>query len=154
VAQDKRVERMRQRTDAVERGYWQEFGLAVCHPLGLGQGLARGTVAIAARVIRVTREATLRTLFGVPAELGGAADRHIVHDLMSGRRHRRGGTIRLAREAEDVRDFPRGCAALCPPCGVAAGWYRGHGPPPLEWAAGCRHARDRRGYGCWPGACG
>ncbi len=153
MAQDKWVERMRQRQDAVARRHRQEFGLAVCDPLDLGQGLARGTVAIAARMRGVPLKATVRTLFGVPAELGGAADSKSVEDLVSGRRHRRGSTIRRAIEAEDVRDFPLGDAALRPLCWVAAGWYWGQGPTPPERAAGCRHARDRRGYGCWRGAC-
>ena len=155
MAQDMWVARMRQRQDAVALGYGQAFGVAVCHPRGLEQGLALGPVALAARVRGVTLAAPWRALFGVPAALGGAADRPIVHDL--GRRPwpRRGGTIRRTREAEDVRDFPLGRAARRPSGGwVAAGAYRGHGHTPLEWAAGCRPAKDRRGYGGRHGVCG
>jgi hypothetical protein len=78
VAEDQGVERMRQRQEAVARRHRQACGLAVCAPRDLGQGLARGTVAIAARMRGVPRKATVRTLFGVPAELGGAADSKIV----------------------------------------------------------------------------
>jgi hypothetical protein len=50
-------------------------------------------------------------LIALTAVAVGEAD-VAVTPLVSGRRHRRGGTIRLAIEAEDVRDSPLGCAVL------------------------------------------
>lgn len=83
----------------VEIEYWQECGLAACDPLGLGQGLARGTMAIAARVVGVSLEATVRTLCGMPAERSCATDHEVVHDLVVGRRQEMSGAVRLAIEA-------------------------------------------------------
>ena len=108
MAQDKRVELMRQRKDAVEIGDWQECSLAVCPPLGLRQGLARGTVAIAARAISVACEATLGTVFGMPTELRGTTGDEGVEHLVLSRRHPMGLPVGVAVEADDVGDFPPG----------------------------------------------
>ena len=48
VGQDERIEFMWKRKDAVEIRHWQERGLAVCDPLGFGEGLTLGAGAIAA----------------------------------------------------------------------------------------------------------
>ncbi len=48
VDQDERMERRRERQDAVEIRHGQALGLAVCDPRRLGHGLTRGTVAMAA----------------------------------------------------------------------------------------------------------
>ena len=60
----------------------EQFRLAVLQPLDLGEGLTLGAVAIPAGVLGVALERTLRTSFGVSAELGGPAGHDIVHDLL------------------------------------------------------------------------
>jgi len=86
--EDERMECMRECKDAMARGHRDEVGLAVCDPLRLGEGLTRGTVTIAARVIRVALKAALWTLFRVSPEVGGATDDAIVHHLLMTRRTR------------------------------------------------------------------
>ena len=75
IAQDQRVEGVRQCKDGVKVRDREKFGLAIGHPLGFGEALALGTVSIAARVVGVALKAALRTLLHVPAKLRRATGR-------------------------------------------------------------------------------
>jgi hypothetical protein len=50
--------------------HWQQFRLPSLEPLGFGQTLALGTVAVAARVINGDLMSAVITLVEVPAERG------------------------------------------------------------------------------------
>jgi hypothetical protein len=146
VPEDERVERLGQRTDAVEIRPWQACSRAVFPPLGPGKRLTLRTVAMTARVVGIAFAPPVRPLCSMPAEWGGTADSKGVEALLRGGRHRLGGTIRLAIAAEDVRDCPRRGAGLSLPWRwVAAGGPRGHALTPLGGAGGDQHARDHRG---------
>jgi hypothetical protein len=72
IAQDERVEAVRQGKDGVKVRDREQFGLAISYPLGFGEALALGTVPIAARVVGIALEAALRTLLDVSTKLGRA----------------------------------------------------------------------------------
>jgi hypothetical protein len=108
--------------DGVQRGHGQAFRLAVFQPPRLGQGLARGAVAIATGVVGLPLAPTVGAVFGVPTALGSTADRTIVHDLLLGRRHGMRRTVRVSIQVEHVRHFPPRDALPLRPCHrVAAG---------------------------------
>ena len=65
--------------DAVEVTHWQEFRLACRQPSGLGQGLALGTMPIAAGVVDRALVVAGITLLQMAAQIGGAADLDGVH---------------------------------------------------------------------------
>lgn len=106
VDQDERVEFVGEGKDQVKRGHGKQRSFAVLQPLGLGEGLTRGAVAIAARVLRVPLAPAVWTPLGVSTALGGTAGHKIVEDLLMGRRHGRHRTVRLSIQAADVRHFP------------------------------------------------
>ena len=122
VGQHECIERVWQGKDGVQRGHGQAFRLAVFQPLRLGQGLARGAVAMATGVVGLPLAPTVGAVFGVPTALGSTADRHSVHDLLMGRRHGMRRTVDIARQTENVRHCPPRCALPPRPSSrVAAG---------------------------------
>jgi hypothetical protein len=66
IAQDQRVEGVRQCKDGVKVRDREEVGLAVGHPLRCGEALALGTVPIATGVVTDAFRPTAQTLFDMP----------------------------------------------------------------------------------------
>jgi hypothetical protein len=127
VAQDKCVEFMGEGKDAVEIRHLKEFGLSVFKPLGLGERLALGTVAIATRVGGIALAATLLALFGVSPEFRRPTDHDVMHDLVVGWRHGVSRAIGWTIETEDGSDFPLGGTTVRFACRrMALGCKRGH----------------------------
>ena len=116
VGQDKGVECVRQRANGVKIGDGEQVRLAGFHPRDLGACLTRGARAIAACRRGVALEPTVGAAFGRPSELRATTDRHIVHDVLMGRWHGMGCTVRVSREAEDVSHFPPRGVVVCSPC--------------------------------------
>src|SRR5687767_2543623 len=108
IAQDERVEGMRQCKDGVKVRDREKVGLAIGYPLGFGEALALGTVPIAARVVGVALEAALRALLHVPAKLGRATGRNGLQDPLLARGDRMGLPIAVAIQPDDVGHFPAG----------------------------------------------
>ncbi len=65
--------------DAVEVTHWQEFSLACRQPSGLGQGLALGTMPIAAGVVDGALVVAGITLLQMATQVGSATDLDGVH---------------------------------------------------------------------------
>jgi hypothetical protein len=155
VAQDQRMERMRQRKDAVAIRHGQACGLAGVAPLRLGQGLTRGAVAIAAGVRGRALKAAWRTLFGMSAERRGTTDHESVHPFVMARWPRMGGAIGGPRMPQDVGTFPR-CSAWLRPrrhWGTAGG-VRRHNVTPSADRGERQSTRDRTDWAPWPAAGG
>jgi hypothetical protein len=93
VDQDERIERMRERKDAVDIRHGQACGLAGFDPLRLGQGLTLAAVAIAAGVRGIALKAALRTLCGMSAERSGTTDHDSVPHFVMARWHMMGGAL-------------------------------------------------------------
>ena len=70
VLEGKLSERIREGEDYVVVGHREQFALASFKPLGFGQRLALGTVAVAARVINGELMSALIALVEMPAERG------------------------------------------------------------------------------------
>jgi hypothetical protein len=87
----------------------QEFGLTLFQPLGRGEGLAFGAMAVPARVVCITLVATLITSLEVTAERRGATPLDIPQHplLLRGQRGRMRSAKFLAMGAHDIGDFPR-----------------------------------------------
>jgi hypothetical protein len=155
VGEDERVERRRQGKAAVAIGHWQQCGWSRFEPCCRGEGLARGTVAMATRVGRIAREATRPARCRLSPALRGPTGQEGLPHLLVGGRHGGGGAGCLARAAPAVGDFPRWSGVLCPAYGgVAAPGERGQGRSPRQGAAGYRPAKEPRGAGCWRGGGG
>lgn len=82
VAKDQRVEFVRQGHHRVEVGCGQKISLPCFDPVGLGYGLALGTVTVATRVVGVAFETALWTLLGVATQLSRAAGHDGVDHLV------------------------------------------------------------------------
>ena len=137
VGEDERVERRRQGKDTVAIGHWQQCGWSRFEPCCRGESLARGTVAMATRVVRIALEATRPALFRMSPALRGPTGQEGLPHLLVGWRHGGCGAVCLARAAPDVGDFPRWSGVLCPAYGgVAAPGERGQGRSPRPWAEG------------------
>ena len=84
VGEDQTVKLMGQGKDQMEVSYGQKLRGLLLKPLGLGQRLALGTVAVTAGVIsRVLKAATV-ALLEMPSHLSGAADLDGPHHLEMG----------------------------------------------------------------------
>src|SRR5215467_1585285 len=135
IAQDERVEGVRQGKDGVKVRDWEQVGLAIGHPLGFGEALALGTVPIAARVVGIALEAALRALLDVSTQLGRATGGDGLQDPLLARGDRMGLPIAVAIEPDDISYFParrrglspsgsrwattmRGGHGITPPCGA------------------------------------
>ena len=108
ITQNQRIELVRQGHHGVEVGCGQRLSPPGFDPVGLGYGLALGTVTISARVVGVAFKATLWTLLGVATKLGRTTGHDGVEHLVLCRRNGMGLPIALAVEAKNVGDFPRG----------------------------------------------
>src|SRR2546426_2316248 len=106
VPQDEGVEGGWEGEDRVKGRDREQCRLAVLQSLAGGEGLTRGAVAMMEGVLGVALARTLRTSCGVPAELGGTADRDIVHDLLMLRWNGMGGAGGFPREAADIGHCP------------------------------------------------
>jgi hypothetical protein len=100
-----RSKHLRKGKDDVEVLDWQEFCLAGLEPLGLDQGLALGTVTIAARVVGEPFVPASVTLVPVAAQCGGPAKFDGAHDTSLARQQGRTMDFPVLRTvaAEDVR---------------------------------------------------
>ena len=156
VAHEERIEVVRHGKHGVAVGRGEPLSLPRCHPLGRGPRLTFGTVAIPARAIGIALNAALRTPLCMPPKLGRATGHEGVDALLLGR----GAPIALpggvAREAEDVGDFPPrsvGAWRAVPGMGTAH-----HGrpcrTPSQPWAGRPDPPADRMGGGPWPRAAG
>jgi len=76
------IQKRRERENKMEIGNGQEFGLAFVEPSRLSQGLAFGTMAIAAGVVGLFLVAAGTALINMSAELSGAAANQIPDDAM------------------------------------------------------------------------
>src|SRR4029453_2140961 len=102
IAQDEGVKRVWQRKHGVKVRDREEVGLTVCDPLRFGEALTLGTVPIAARVVGVALEATLRALLDVPAKLSRATGRDGLQDPLLARGDLMGLPIAVPVEPDDV----------------------------------------------------
>ena len=117
VLQAQTGERLWQRKHDMEILARQEFGLTLFQPLGSGQGLALGAMAIRARVVRVAFVAALVTSFQMAAERRRAAQFDSAqHALLArGQRGRMRPAKLVAMGAHNIGDFqcrPHGSAGL------------------------------------------
>jgi hypothetical protein len=112
IAQDERVEGVRQGKDGVKGGHREAVGLAVGHPLRFGEALALGTGPIATRVVGVALEAALRPLLHVPAKLRRATSRDGLQNPLLAGGDWMGLPLAVAREPDNVGHFPAGWGGL------------------------------------------
>ena len=146
VAQDERVKVMGEGKDRVKIRHGQERSGAGLDPACGGQRLTLGTVAIAARALGVAFEAAPGTAFGMAPELRGATgDDGVEHPVLS-RGYPMSLPVGVAREANDIGDFPLG--PLRPRCSVSCMGTGGGGEhgltPRVREADPRRSPTDRR----------
>jgi hypothetical protein len=79
IAQDQRIEGMREGQDRVKVGRRQEFRTPGRYPVGFGDRLTLRAVTVTARVVGIALEAALRTLLRVAPELRRATGHDGVH---------------------------------------------------------------------------
>ena len=105
IALGERVERMRQREDHMEVLDGQQFRAAGVEPADLGEGLALGTVAVAAGVVADLHGAAGVTRVAMAAERGGPTRLDGVHGAALGAGERVGLPIRRPVGAEDLGEL-------------------------------------------------
>ena len=84
VGENQAVEKVRQGEDQMEVSHRQKLSGLLLKPLGLGQRLALGAVAVTAGVISRVLKATSVALLEMTSQLLSAADRNGAHDLFVG----------------------------------------------------------------------
>ncbi|MBE3065010.1 MAG: hypothetical protein IMZ69_08325 [Spirochaetes bacterium] len=108
VREDDRVEVVWQGEDGVEVVDRQEFGLSGLEPLGLGDGLALGAMAISAGVVGGAFEAAVGAAFEMPTQGSGATPFDRVHDAEGWRGQAVGLAVGVSVQPKDVGDFMPG----------------------------------------------
>jgi hypothetical protein len=81
VGQDQTVEKVRQGKHQMKIAHRQKLGTLLLKPLGLGQGLALGTVAVTAGVVARVFKAARVALLEMPSQFSRATDLNGPHDL-------------------------------------------------------------------------
>ena len=81
VGQDHTVEEVGQGKHQMKIAHRQKLGTLLLKPLGLGQGLALGTVAVAAGVVARVLKAARVALLEMPSQFSRATDLNGPHDL-------------------------------------------------------------------------
>ncbi len=81
MGQDQTVEKVRQGEDQMEVSHRQKLGALLLKPVGLGQRLAFGAVAVTAGVVARMLKAASVTLLKMTSQLSRATDRNGPHDL-------------------------------------------------------------------------
>src|SRR5262249_33792367 len=144
VAEDQRVELVRQGGEVVGGADRQEPGLRSGQPLRPGEGLAFGAMAIATGVVGEAFVPTVRATLPVPAQTGGAAGLEGLQDLPVRQGQSMRGPVVGTMAAHDVGQFTRGWWPR--PCrGVTGGWQ--HRRQSLA-----RAGSDRAGTSSGPGS--
>jgi hypothetical protein len=156
VPQDARIEGMRHGQHRVAGGRGEQRSALRFHPLGRGPRLALRPVASPARAIRRALKAALGTPLCMPSELGGATGDDGVDALLLSRGDPIELPIGVAREAEDVGDFPpRSVVTWRAGPGMGPAPHGRHRlTPPQHWAGRPDRPAARRGCGPWPSAAG